>query len=154
MVNKMNKRKLAISIIIPLVLGAFIGFISDTTIYENINRPALSPPGYIFPIVWTILYILMGISSYLIWTSKSEDKKEALKIYGLQLFVNLTWSLIFFNLKSFSLALIWILLLVVLVIIMIIKFYRINKFSGIIQIPYLLWTLFATYLTYMVYTLN
>ena len=154
MVKKMNKKKLAICIIIPLALGALVGFISDTSIYENIIRPPLAPPGYLFPIVWTILYILMGISSYLICTSRSEQKKEALIVYGLQLFVNLTWSLIFFNLKAFLLALIWILLLVVLIIIMIIKFYRINKLAGVLQIPYLIWTLFATYLTYMIYSLN
>lgn len=148
--------KFIISILIPLGVGAISGFITKGSIgiYKTLERPPLSPPGYIFPIIWTILYILMGISSYLIYVSDSPERKEALKIYIIQLIVNVIWPIIFFNYQLYLISFTWIMILWVLVVKMIIEFKKINKWAALLQIPYLLWTTFATYLTLGVYLLN
>lgn len=151
----MNDVKIYIkSILIPVVIGFIIGLITNSSIdYAIINRPKISPPGWIFPVVWTILYILMGISYGLLIENKKNDLKTK-SIYIAQLFLNYSWSIIFFTLKLRFLAIIWIILLVIFVIIMIVNFFKRNKISGILQIPYLLWCLFATYLTISIYLLN
>lgn len=143
-----------ISALIPIVLGGIVGFIISSYMdYNTLNKPALSPPGIIFPIVWTILYFLMGISYATIIIYSNIDEKTN-KIYFSQLIINLLWSIIFFVFKNRFLALLWIILLVILIIIMVKIFYKKNKFAGIIQIPYLLWTIFATYLNLFIYILN
>ena len=143
-----------ISALIPIVLGGIVGFIiSGYMDYNTLNKPALSPPGIIFPIVWTILYFLMGISYATIIIYSNIDEKTN-KIYFSQLIINLLWSIIFFVFKNRFLALLWIILLVILIIIMVKIFYKKNKFAGIIQIPYLLWTIFATNLNLFIYILN
>lgn len=134
---KINYKKLSIFILIPLILGAIIGIL--TTPNSNINSII---PSWIFPVVWTILYILMGISSYIIY----EDTNEIPKIYIIQLVFNLLWSFIFFKFKLFTLAFIWILLLILLVIIMIKDFLSKNKIAGYLQIPYLIWLFIAAIL--------
>lgn len=151
----MNDVKIYIkSILIPVVIGFIIGLITNSSIdYTIINRPKISPPGWIFPVVWTILYILMGISYGLLIENKKNDLKTK-SIYIAQLFLNYSWSIIFFTLKLRFLAIIWIILLVISIIIMIAIFFKRNKMSGILQIPYLLWCLFATYLTITIYLLN
>ncbi len=151
----MNDVKIYIkSILIPVVIGFIIGLITNSSIdYTIINRPKISPPGWIFPVVWTILYILMGISYGLLIENKKNDLKTK-SIYIAQLFLNYSWSIIFFTLKLRFLAIIWIILLVISIIIMIAIFFKRNKMSGILQIPYLLWCLFATYLTISIYLLN
>ena len=142
------------SILIPVIIGGIVGFlISGSIDYNTLNKPPLSPPSITFPIVWTILYILMGIS-YGILKDKDLVNSKINFIYYLQLFVNVFWSIFFFTLKWRLFSIIWILLLVVLVIIMIVKFYKLNKVAGILQIPYLLWILFATYLNVSIYLLN
>ena len=148
-----------ISILIALGVGALAAYLTmdSMSIYSQINQPSLSPPGWLFPVVWSVLYILMGISAALIYTNKEaspQDKKSALKIYGFQLIVNFLWTLIFFNLRNWLFAFIWILLLWVLIIIMIVKFYKIKPIAGLLQIPYLLWVTFAAYLNFMIYLLN
>lgn len=152
---KINIKKLIINILIPVFLGSFIGFL--TSKYNNYNElklPIFAPPSYIFPIMWTILYILLGISSYIIVESNSSDKKDALFIYGTQLFINLFWSIWFFIFKFYLISYIWILLLIGFIYVMIKKFYSINKPSAYIQIPYLLWTIFASILNISIYILN
>ena len=151
----MNDVKIYIkSILIPVVIGFIIGLITNSSIdYTIINRPKISPPGWIFPVVWTILYILMGISYGLLIENKKNDLKTK-SIYIAQLFLNYSWSSIVFTLKLRFLAIIWIILLVISIIIMIAIFFKRNKMSGILQIPYLLWCLFATYLTISIYLLN
>ncbi len=121
--------------------------------YEVLNKPFLSPPGIVFPIVWTILYVLMGIS-YAILKINSKVDEQINLIYYLQLFVNALWAIIFFNLKWRLFSFFWILLLLMLIVIMITKFYKKNKTSALLQIPYLLWTIFASYLNLFVYILN
>lgn len=151
----MSKTKIYVkSILIPVIIGGIVGLIISGSIdYNSLQKPFLAPPSILFPIVWTILYILMGVS-YGILESKSLIEPRTKFIYYLQLFVNATWSIIFFTLKWRLFAFIWIILLDLLVIIMIIEFYKKNKIAGLIQIPYLLWVLFASYLNLAVYLLN
>jgi len=149
-----NKKAWIKSILIPVILGGIVGLIISRFMdYNTLNKPPLSPPGFIFGIVWTILYILMGISYGILDTKNLMDEKIN-KIYYLQLIVNLIWPILFFVFKWRLFSAIWIILLVILVIKMIIDFYRKNKLSAYLQIPYLLWTIFATYLNIGVYLLN
>ena len=140
--------------LLPIVGGALVGLIiSGYMNYGDMVKPPLSPPSYIFPIVWTILYILMGIS-YFIATKDKENDKDLNQIYLLQLFVNLFWPIIFFVLKMYFTAFLWIILLIILVIVMIKELLKNNKISGCLQIPYLIWLLFATYLNLCITLLN
>ena len=144
----------AISIIIPVLIGGIVGFLTSNSInYNLLEKPFLSPPGIVFPIVWSILYVLMGISYGILKINSLTDSKINF-IYFLQLFVNALWSIFFFNFEWRLFSFIWILLLLILVIIMIVKFYQKNKISGLLQIPYLLWVFFATYLNLFFYLLN
>lgn len=151
---KKEIKNIIIAIIIPLGLGfIFSLFTNSGTVYKQMIKPPLSPPGYLFPIVWTILYILMGISSYLIYKKVGLDNK-AIKIYLIQLFVNLFWTIIFFNFRLYLLAFLWIILLIVLVATMIKEFYKIDKKAAYLQIPYLIWIIFASYLNFFIFILN
>lgn len=142
------------SILIPLLVGGIVGFlISGSIDYNTLEKPPLSPPSILFPIMWTILYALMGVS-YGILKSNNLIDSNINSIYYLQLFVNALWSIFFFILKWRFFAFVWILLLLALVIIMTIKFYNKNKIAGLIQIPYILWTAFATYLNLGIFLLN
>ena len=143
------------SILISLGVGilSFLFTMGNMNIYGEINT-LIEPPKILFPIVWSILYILMGISSYKIFKSNDYKKVDALWLYGCQLIVNFFWSIIFFNFRNFLLSFIWIVALDILVIIMIVYFYKINKKAGLLQIPYILWLAFATFLTYQIYVLN
>ena len=150
-----NKSTLIISILIPIAVGSLSALFSGrTSLYSQINKPALSPPGYVFPIVWFILYFLMGVSSYIIYESNSLKKENALKTYALQLFFNFWWSIIFFRFSLYLFAFLWLLVMIALIAMMIYKFYQINRLSSYLQIPYLLWCLFAAYLNFMIYRLN
>ena len=139
MKNKNNYKLLSLFIIIPLLLGIVSGLL--TVPGSNIDSII---PSWIFPIVWTILYILMGISSYLVF------QKESIipKIYLIQLLFNYLWVFIFFEFKYFTLSFIWIIILIFLVIFMIKKFYQIDKTSGYLQIPYLIWLIIAAILNF------
>ncbi len=147
-----------IGILIPLAVGGLAAFLTRNSmdIYKSVEKPPLAPPGILFPIVWTVLYILMGIGSTLVYKSDAEakDKNQALFIYGLQLAVNFFWSILFFNLRAFLPSFIWLLLLWVLVVIMIVRFGRIGKTAAWLQVPYLLWVSFAGYLNLMIWLLN
>ena len=140
--------------LLPIVGGSLVGLIiSGYMNYGDMVKPPLSPPSYIFPIVWTILYILMGVS-YFIATKDNGNDKELNQIYILQLLVNFFWPIIFFVLKMYFTAFFWIILLIILVIIMIKELLKNNKISGCLQIPYLIWLLFATYLNIGIFLLN
>lgn len=140
-------------IFLPLILGTTIGIITPTNYFQELNKPPLAPPKILFPIVWPILYILMGISYYLYKKNTTDNKKESI-IYYIQLIVNLLWSIIFFTLKLKFVAIIWILLLVILVYTLIDMFLKKYKLSAYLNIPYLIWCIFATYLTIGIYLLN
>lgn len=136
------------NILIPVIMGGIVGIIISPFInYQNLNKPPFSPPGIVFPIIWTILYIIMGYSYY----KQNEQNKT---IYYTQLIVNGLWSIFFFVFKWYLFSFLWIILLIILVIIMIKKFYKVNKLSSLINIPYLIWLLFASYLSFGVYLLN
>lgn len=151
----MSKFKIYVkSIFIPIIVGGFVGLlISNFIDYNSLQKPPLAPPSILFPIMWSVLYVLMGIS-YGILESIELVNSKINNIYYLQLFVNAMWSIIFFILKWRLFAFIWIVLLDILVIVMIVQFYKKNKLSGILQIPYLLWILFASYLNLSIYLLN
>lgn len=151
----MSKFKIYLkSILIPVIVGAIVGFITSGYIdYNSLIQPPLAPPSILFPIVWSILYVLMGIS-YGILDSNSLVDSSINSIYYWQLFVNALWSIFFFIFKWRFFAFLWILLLLALVLVMIIRFYNKNKIAGLIQLPYLLWVTFATYLNLGIYFLN
>ena len=152
----MNKLKcIIINILIPNIIGFLSSIIGKvSTEFDKFNKPNWTPPGFIFPVVWTILYVLMGVSSYLIYESDSPYKNRSLFVYGLNIFINGLWSIIFFRFKMFLLAFITIIILILLTVIMIIKYYRINKTAALLQIPYLIWLCVALALSYNVYILN
>ncbi len=149
--------------IISVAIALGVGFLSalltrgNMDIYDRIRTPPLAPPGILFPIVWTVLYTLMGISSAMIYAKGIAEKistYEALKTYAKQLAVNFLWSLIFFNMEAFLLAFLWIILLWLLIIKMIKEFYKIDNVAAYLQIPYLLWVTFAAYLNFAIFLLN
>ena len=153
---KINFKKLFKYLGITLGVGALSAFLTmgSMDIYSQIQKPSLAPPSIVFPIAWSILYVLMAISAYIVSESSCENKNTALKSFYIQLAVNFVWPLIFFGLQAFFFSLLWLILLVVLVIIMIIQFYKCKPISAYLQIPYLLWLLFATYLNFSIYLLN
>lgn len=149
---------LLINLVIPLFIGAFSSYLSmDTfTIYLNLNKPPLSPPGSIFPIVWTILYILMGIATFLI-INKRLDRKittKLISVYALSLFVNFMWSIIFFRYNAYLFAFVWLIILWLLILTLIIMYFKYSKPAALLLVPYLFWVTFAGYLNYMTYLLN
>lgn len=155
--KNLDIKKLLFYIIITILIGVIpsIFVFKSMNVYNSLNRPPLSPPSIVFPITWTILYILMGISIYIIiMQSKRKLKKNARLIYYIQLVTNALWAPIFFGFKEYFLAFLWILMLIVFVITMILTFYKISKKAAYIQIPYLLWLLFASYLNFGVFVLN
>ena len=155
---KINWKLLILCIAIPLGVGAVSALLTKESmeIFENLNQPALSPPGWLFPVMWTVLYILMGISSYLILTSGEEPSKvqRAISVYGYQLAVNFLWPPFFFNFRWYFVAFLWLLFLIILVVVMIGRFYKLEKRAAYLNIPYLLWLIFAGYLNFSVYLLN
>lgn len=138
---------------LPIILGSIVGIIINPSIdYESLIQPPLAPPKILFPIAWSIIYLLMGISFYLY---KKKDDNRTLNItYYLQLIVNLLWSIIFFILKWRFISILWIILLIFLVILTMYLFFKIEKKATYLFIPYLAWLLFATYLNIGIYILN
>lgn len=142
------------SILLPIIVGGIVGLIISRFIdYNSLEKPFLAPPSIVFPIVWTILYILMGISYGRLKSKGLTDEKINI-IYYVQLGINALWSIFFFVLKWRLFSFFWIILLDIAVILMIINFYKKDKIAGLLQIPYLLWSLFATYLNLGIYLLN
>lgn len=155
---KINWKKLLSSIAIPLLVGALAGLFTRNAMmnFELLEKPPLSPPGWLFPVVWTILYTLMGISAYLIKMADAteEEKSDALSIYFYQLVVNFLWSIFFFNFEWYLFSFIWIILLWILILQMIKRFNGISKTAAYLNIPYLLWVTFAAYLNFAIWWLN
>ena len=144
------------SVALALGIGGFSAFLTKDSmpIYSAINRPVFSPPSWIFPVVWTVLFVLMGIASASVWCSNGRKLDPALLFYGAQLVFNFCWSLIFFNFRAYFAAFIWLLVLLVLIGITSVKFFRINKFAGVLMVPYFAWVCFAGYLNFMIWQLN
>lgn len=141
----------AFYLLLPIISGSLIGLIVGNFDYFLIlKKPPLAPPKILFPIIWSIIYILMGVSYYL-YKRKNQNSS---KIYYFGLVVNLLWTIIFFIIKSNFLAMIWIILLDILIILTMKEFYKTDKISCYLFIPYLIWSLFATYLTIGIFILN
>ena len=148
-----------ISIAIPLAVGGLSALITRNSmdIYDKINQPFLAPPSWLFPIAWTILYVLMGISTGMIYedrTANKEDKKKAFMFYGFNLFLNFFWSIIFFNFGAFLIAFLWLMLLIFVIVKMITAFSKVNSAAAYLQVPYILWCCFASYLTASIWLMN
>jgi len=156
--STLNITKLILSITLPLVLGAIAGMFTSQSVpdwYSTLNRPSFNPPNWIFGPVWTILYILMGISFFVIWNQEvSKARNLAISIFFLQLLLNFAWSFIFFYFNMIGLALVEITLLWFSIILMLVLFYQIKPMATYINIPYLLWVTFATVLNASYYFLN
>ena len=146
----------AISIAVALAVGGLSALLTGDSMekYKALNQPPLAPPGWVFPIVWTILFVLMGVGAAMVFLSDSSSKKKPIAIYGLQLTVNFFWTILFFLLEARLFAFFWLLLLLGLAVWMAVSFARVNKAAGLLQIPYILWLLFAGYLNLAVYLLN
>lgn len=146
-------KKIAMYILTPLIVG-FIGYMlgGKPEIYSSINKPYFAPPRFLFPIFWTIIYVLLGIGAYII--SNYKNNKKALTVYYIGLFVNSLWSLFFFRLNLFLFSALWILLLLFIIAYMFTLFIKFNKTAAYLQIPYILWLIFAFILNYSIYILN
>lgn len=155
--KKIKWGSLILSIFIPLAVGTASWLIARAgEAYGAMIKPEGSPPAWIFPVVWTILFALMGISSFLIYNADASEKSKmsALIVYAIQLIVNFMWPIFFFRLGAYLFSFIWLVLLWLLVLIMILKFYKINRTAAFLQLSYLLWLTFAGYLNLSVYLLN
>ena len=151
-------KTLIICIAIPLAVGGLSAFLTRGSMatFSQLNKPPLSPPGILFPIVWTILYTLMGIASYLVITSgkPSTQINEALLIYALQLGINFFWSIFFFNLEWYLFSFFWLVLLWIFIFRTIQLFLPISQIAAYLMLPYLAWVTFAGYLNLGIWWLN
>ncbi len=157
-ITKKNILGLLISIAIAEGVGLLSALLTMNTIdkYKLLEKPSFSPPGWVFPVVWSILFLLMGIASYIVYSRGLDRKgvKSALLFYVIQLVFNLLWSIIFFRLGLRGLAFIWIIALLILIIITTVKFFKISRPAGYLMIPYILWVIFASILNLSIWLLN
>ncbi|MBQ9949557.1 MAG: tryptophan-rich sensory protein [Clostridia bacterium] len=155
---KINWKLLIICIAIPLAVGGISALVTHEAMesFSSLNQPPLSPPPSLFPVVWSILFTLMGIASYLVCTSgaQREEIRGALWLYGIQLLINFLWTIIFFNFAMYTFAFLWILMLLAFVIANTVSFYKIRKSAGLLLLPYVAWIIFAGYLNFMISVLN
>lgn len=145
-----------VSILIAFVAG-FLGFLlsrGGMEAFQQANQPSWAPPDWLFPVVWSILYLLMGISAALVYQSGRDGVGEALRVYVLQLVLNVGWTAVFFGFHLYFAAFLWLLVLLAAIIVMIVRFFRIDRLSAYLQIPYLLWTLFACALNLAIALMN
>lgn len=149
-------RPLLISLFIPLAVGALSAWLTHDAMdtYKTLQQPALAPPGWVFPVVWTVLYTMMGLAAYLVWVRDSTGRGGALFWYGLQLVCNFLWTLIFFNMGRYALSFFWLVGLWILILVTMVSFFREISAAGWLLLPYLLWTAFAGYLNLGVWLLN
>ena len=153
-----NRKDLILCLLVPLLTGALSAFLTRNAMeqFEQLNKPPLSPPGWLFPVVWTILYLMMGTASYLVRSSGGPRRAvdEALTLYGLQLVFNFLWTILFFNMGRYLFAFFWLVVLWVLILAAALRFYRLSKPAGYLMVPYLLWVAFAGYLNLGTYLIN
>ena len=157
--DKMNnsKKTLAFFLAITLVVGLLAGYLiyDHVDFYDTLNKPAASPPKWLFPIVWNILYVIMSVAVNMVYSSgNAEIKRHALILYGIQLGLNFLWPILFFRFESLLLALYDIAALWVVLLVIVIYFAKYNKYASILFIPYLLWVSYASYLNFAVFLLN
>ena len=154
-----NLKILAVSIAIPLVVGGLSALLTrgNMQIYSKVQTPPLAPPAVLFPIVWTLLYVLMGVSAAIVWANRQKDSEAAqsgLSAYAVSLAFNFTWSILFFNFRRFGFAWICLLALWVLILITFRQYRKISKAAAYLQIPYAAWVAFAGYLNAGIWWLN
>lgn len=154
-----NTLKLIIAIAIPLIVGGTSGFFTATGVeswYQSIARPTWNPPGWIFGPVWTTLYVMMGISLFLVWKEDTsvELKKIAIALFTVQLVLNFFWSFIFFNQHQIGWALVEIIAMWVFILLTIFAFAQVNKAAAWLLVPYISWVSFATILNFTIWQLN
>ena len=157
MVLSVRTKSLIKNLAIPLLVGALAGFLTKDGVKEftaTAQKPVFMPPGWLFPVVWTILYALMGVAAYIIENTQSHRKNMALKIYYIQLFFNFAWSFIFFTFGNYLFSFIWIIALLILVLANILEFKMIKARAAYILIPYLIWVSFASVLNFSIFLLN
>ncbi|MDO4983389.1 MAG: TspO/MBR family protein [Eubacteriales bacterium] len=158
MKKKVKLKELVISLAIPLAVGALSALLTKDGMerFETLLKPPLSPPGWLFPIVWTALFILMGIACYKVWTSGASSirRERALTLYGIQLAMNFMWSIIFFTMRMYLPAFIWLLVMLSFIVAAAVLFRYIDKKAGNLMIPYIVWCCYAAYLNFGVYLLN
>ena len=144
------------SILLSLTVGGLSALSSagNMNIYDKITPPPLSPPGWLFPVVWTLLFTLMGISSALVFTQKNTKKEDTLFVYAVSLVLNFSWSIFFFNMQAFIVSFILLVALWLSIIITMVKYYKLSKTAAWLQLPYLLWVTFAGYLNLAIILLN
>ena len=156
--KKVSIGKLALSLMIPLLIGAIAGYFTTQAIptwYTTLNQPSFNPPNSVFGPVWTTLYLLMGISLYLVWQlPKGKKRDRGLMIFGVQMVLNFVWSFLFFYFHTIGFALIDIIALWICIAMMIISFYKMKPIAAYLNIPYILWVSFATVLNASYFNLN
>ncbi len=150
--GKINYKNLAISLAVSLGSGLIGWFLTRDSMaqYMNMYRPPLAPPGWLFPVVWTVLFILMGIAAYLVYETGDAGREDALTVYVCQLLVNIGWSLFFFGFNSYWFSFVWLLVLWVLIFVNIRQFSAISLVAGRLLIPYIIWVTFAGYLNFSI----
>jgi len=155
---KIRWKTLIGAIAIPLAVGGLSALLTMSSMekFSALNQPPLSPPGWLFPVVWSILFILMGIASYLVLNSggSQSDITGALKLYAIQLVFNFLWSIFFFNLELYTFSFVWLVALFVMIAVMTYKFSKLSKPAALMIIPYLIWVAFAGYLNLGIAILN
>lgn len=157
MIGTIRLKPLLASLFIALGVGALAGIITMDSMeeYSSIaNQPSFAPPGWLFPVVWSILYILMGIAAYIVYVSSDENKTTALIFYGVQLALNFLWPILFFGANNYLLAFIELIILWIAVIVTTVLFFRVKPAAGYLMIPYILWLTFAGILNLSIYVLN
>ncbi len=157
MVLSVRMKSLIKNLAIPLLIGALAGFLTNADVKEFMStaqKPIFMPPGWVFPVAWTILYALMGFAAYIIDNTASPRKNRALTVYYIQLFFNFVWSFIFFSSGIYLFAFVWIIALWLLIIATILEFKIIKARAAYLLIPYLIWVTFAAVLNFSVYLLN
>ena len=155
---KIKIKPLVVALILPLVTGGLASLLSRgrMDLFETVEKPPLSPPAWLFPVAWTILYVLMGVASYRVFTARtgSAEKNRALLFYGIQLAFNFFWTLIFFNLGAYWFAFVWLAALLALIVVTTVKFRRIDRPAAYLMLPYIVWVIFAGYLNFGLALLN
>lgn len=155
---KIKIKPLVIALALPLLTGALAALISRSKmdLFDTVSKPPLSPPAWLFPVAWTILYLLMGVASYRVFTARAETAKKnrALLFYAIQLGFNFFWTLIFFNLGAYTFAFIWLVALLALIAVTTVRFFCVDRPAGYLMLPYILWVAFAGYLNLGIAILN
>ena len=155
---KIKIRPLLVALAIPLGVGVLAALLSrgNMDLFDTVRKPPLSPPAWLFPVAWTVLYLLMGLASYRVYTARAAtaQKNRALLFYAAQLAFNFFWPLLFFNLGAFTFAFFWLAAMLALIVVTAVKFYTLDRPAGYLLIPYVIWVLFAGYLNLGIALLN